>query len=256
MFFSKSVAEIYLKELRTRLDRQIVPIFTPDTAIEVGDYGSFEDGQFVLRGNVARDRGLQFSVRTESVSAFDFGSSGKVTLGPTVELPNPAGGTLLKSTIKFTKSRAVVVSFKEGSESKVDGADSFSDALAKLWASRELRVDRAVVWSVRLAQGGTVIVSEAGDNSVEVMADSALLGPAGLTIPNLSLGVSFGAEQQATWKLSAPDQPLVAWVRLLRLRRSRVEDAFGFETGAAIPVSVDDIEPYDADDLAAALSST
>jgi hypothetical protein len=252
MFFTKSVAEVYVKELRTRLDRQIVPIFTPDTAVEVGDFGSFEDGRFVSHGNV-RDRGLQLRVDTKNVSAFDFGSSGKVSFGPTVELPNPVGGTLLKSTIKFTQSRAVVVSFKEGSESKVDG-DSFADALAKLWASRELREDRAVVWSVRLAQGGTVIVSEAGNNSLEVMADSAVLGPAGLTIPNLSLGVSFGAEQQATWKLSAPNQPLVAWVRLLRLRRSRVEDAFPFETGAPIPVTADDIEPYDADDLVAALA--
>jgi hypothetical protein len=229
--FSKPVASVYVDELRKRLDKRTVPVFPPDTTIEVGDFGSFEDGRFEKRGNVGRDRGLVFEVTNDRVGAFDFGSAGKVELGPSVELPNPVGGTLLKSTIRFTSSRAVVVSFKGGVEMKAQDADAFSEDLLKLWFSRELPTDRAVVWSVRRMDGGTAIVSESGDNTLDVMADSALLGPAGITIPNLALGVTFGTERQATWKLSSPDLPLLASIRLVRLRRDHVEDAFRFEPG-------------------------
>jgi hypothetical protein len=225
--FRKPIASIYIDELRG-LDRRTVPVFPPDTTIEVGDFGSFEEGRFEKRGNVGRDRGLAFDVKTDAVGAFDFGSAGKVELGPTVELPNPAGGTLLKSTIKFAKSRAVVLSFKKGVEMAARDADAFSENLLKLWFSKELPTNRAVVWSVRRMDGGTAIVSEAGGNTLDVMADSTLLGAAGITIPNLALGVTFGSERSSTWKLSEPDLPLLASIRVVRLRGDQVEDAFRF----------------------------
>jgi hypothetical protein len=69
-------------------------------------------------------------------------------------------------------------------------------------------------------------------NQVDVMADSALLGPAGPTLAGLSVRVQFGAGQKATWKLSSSDVPLVVWARLFRLddRHKAAVDAFGFES--------------------------
>ena len=229
--FSKPIANVYVKELRTRLDKKIVPIFMPDTTLEVGDFGSFEDGQFVGKGNV-RDRGVEYTVNDKPVGGFDFASSGKVSVGPNVTIPSPTGGDLVKATITFSQARAVVVSFKGGKDSAVRDADAFGEALMRLWLGNELRRDRAVVWSVRSATGGTVMASEEGDNTVEVMADAAALGPAGLTIPNMSVGVQFGNETKSTWKISEPELAMTVWVRLLRVGKGQADDAFGFEPGS------------------------
>ena len=229
--FSKPIAKIYIKELRTRLDSTVVPIFIPDTTIEVGDFGTFKDGQFVSWGNVS-GRGVELDVKQSRVNAFEFASRDKVKIGQSAELPNPAGGKLLKTQLSFTKSQAVVASFQGGVECRVADADAFGQALMKLWYGTQLNQDRVVVWSLRRATGGTVLVSEDGNNQVDVMADSALLGPAGLTLAGLSVGVQFGAEQKATWKLSSSDVPLVVWARLFRLddRHKAAVDAFGFES--------------------------
>jgi hypothetical protein len=246
--FSKPIASVYVDELRKRLDKRIVPIFPPDTTIEVGDFGSFEDGRFEPRGNVD-NRSVEFDIESKKIAAFDFASTGKVELGPSVELPNPAGGTLLKSTIKFTKSRAVVVSFKGGTETLARDADAFSDQLIRMWFLKELPTDRVVVWSVRRMDGGTVIVSEEGNNTLDLMADSLLLGPAGITLPNLALGVAFGAEHRATWKLCSPDDPLVYSIRLVGLRGDHAADVFGFEADrddldrAVAGAKLDDVGP-------------
>ena len=149
-----------------------------------------------------------------------------------VVVPNPVGGNLLKTQLSFTKSQAVVASFQGGVEYRVKDADAFGQTLMELWYGKKLNKDRVVVWSLRRANGGTVIVSEDGDNKVDVMADSALLGPVGLTLAGLSVGVQFGAEQKATWKLSSSDIPLAVWARLYRLddRHQSAVDAFGFES--------------------------
>lgn len=250
--FSKPIAKIYVKELRTRLDSTVVPIFTPDTTIDVGDFGTFEDGQFVSRGNVSR-RGVQLDVDESPVNAFEFASRGKVTIGQSVDLPNPAGGKLLKTQLSFTKSEAVVASFQGGVERRVSDADAFGQTLMELWYGKKLNKDRVVVWSLRRATGGTVIVSEEGDNQTEVMADSALLGPAGLTLAGLSVGVQFGAERKVTWKLSSSDVPLVVWARLFRLddRHQSAVDAFGFESDPQLKAEVAGQRPaaFTADDL-------
>lgn len=233
-FFSKPIAKIYVTELRTRLDTFVVPIFAPDTSIEVGDFGTFDDGQFVFRGKVM-SRGLEPDVEEKPVSGFEFASSGKVSIAPSVVVPNATGsGNLLKTLLSFKKSRAVVASFQGGVERRVRDADAFGEALMTLWYAKKLNKDRVVVWSLRRASGGTVVVSEDGDNQVEVMADSALLGPAGLTLAGLSVGVQFGAEQKATWKLSSANLPLVVWARMFRLSDSHGQavDAFGFDSGS------------------------
>jgi hypothetical protein len=229
--FSKPIAHVYIKELRARLDSLVVPVFTPDVTIEVGDFGSFEDGRFIRKGNL-RDRNVAFECVENRVGGLDFASEGKVTISPGVTVPSPTGGTLVKATISFNQSRAVVVSFKGGEEVAVRDADAFGETLMRLWLGNELRRDRAVVWSLRRATGGTVLASEQGDNAVDVMADSALLGAAGITLPNLSLGVAFGNERKATWKLSEPELPMIVWIRLLRVGKQFAEDTFHFEGDA------------------------
>ena len=230
--FRKSIASVYVKELKKRLDPLIVPIFTPDTNLEVGAFGSFEDGRFVRKGNVTA-KGVSFNVSRKPVGAFDFASSGKVTMGPSVTLPSPTGGgDLVSATITFSKSQAVVLSFKDGEEAVVDDADVFGDALMRLWLGNELRRDRAVVWSVRTAAGGTVIASEQGDSAIDVMADAAALGSAGLSLPNLNVGVQFANERKSAWKMSEPDVAMTVWVRLLRVGKAQADDAFNFEPGS------------------------
>jgi hypothetical protein len=232
MFFSKPVAKIYVSELLKRYDPLVVPVFTPDSKVEVGDFGSFEDGRFVRRGNVSK-RGVTVDADSSPVAPYDYASSGKVEIGPSVEVPTPTGGTLLKTTLDFKSANAVVVSFKEGQDVEVKEPDDFADALTRAWYTKVIPVNRVVVWSIRRMNGGTVIVSESGDNSLEVIADPALLlGAAGITTPNLSVGVTFGAERNATWKVSVPATPLVAWIRLLRLRGDRAADVFGFQPTA------------------------
>lgn len=258
MIFSKPIASIYVKELRKRYDPLGVPVFTPDTNIEVGDYGSFEDGRFIVRGNVS-SRGLTVDAKNAPVGPYDYASSRKVSVGPSVEVPSPAGGTLLKTTIDFTSSQAVVVSFKDGQDITVKEPDEFAEDLARAWYTKLLTVDRVVVWSIRRMNGGTVIVSESGNNSIEVMAKPAvLLGAAGITVPNLSVGVTFGAERAATWKMSVPSTPLIAWIRLLRLRRDRVEDVFGFQpTSGSLndKIAAQPTEGVPTDDLLKQLST-
>ena len=128
------------------------------------------------------------------------------------------------------------------------------ETLAKLWASRRSVPIGPSRWSVRRAKGGTIVVSEEGDNEVELVADTALLGPAGITLGGLSAGVSFGAERKATWKVSAPAANLVIWARLYKLdpATKQAVDAFGFEPGSrALEAQIATIKPiaYPTDDV-------
>jgi hypothetical protein len=234
--FRKPVAQIYVTEVRQRMDPLVIPIFSPDTAIDVGDFGSFEDGRFVRYGTLA-DRGVALEKDENPTNPFEFASSGKVSIGPSIKVPNPLGGELVSAKLKFEHSRAVIASFKGGFDRSIRDGDAFQDVLADLWASKRLRTDRAVVWSMRGAPGGTVVVSEDGDNELEVSADSALLGPAGITLGNLSLGVNFGAERHATWKMSEPTGKFVVWARLYKLdpRSQTAINAFRFEPGGSRP---------------------
>lgn len=232
--FSKPVASIYVSEFQSRLDADIVPIFTPDTAVDVGDFGCFEGGRFVRRGNLI-NRGFNLGTQQRRVNPLEFASSGKVTIGPSVEIAGPAGQTMLKADIRFTKSRAVLASYQKGTEHSVPDADAFGDQLVQMWLTKELPTDRVVVWAVRKAIGGTVIVSQEGDNRVEVIADPSLLGPASITVSSLSVGVSFGAESKASWKMTSGEAEFVVWARLFRLDKNSVKavDTFGFEATTA-----------------------
>lgn len=229
--FRKPVARVYIDELRKRMDPIVIPIFTPDIDLEVGDFGSFEDGRFVRRGNLA-DREIALDIREQEHDGFQFESSGKVHIGPTV-----TAGDLLEATVDFSKAKAVLASFQGGHERTVHDADAFGDTLGGLWARKQLKTNRAVVWSVRRATGGTIMVSESGGSQVKVMADPALLGGAAITLSGLSVGVDFGTERGSTWKMSTPSGNLVVWVRLLRLdpKTAQTVDGFAFEPGAPVP---------------------
>lgn len=246
--FRQPIAAVYVRELRKGLDPLIVPVFTPDVDLAVGDVGSFEDGRFVRRSHV-RQRGLEVELEETEVPPFVFASQGKVEVGPTVK----ADG-LASATVRFKQGRAVVASFAAGAESTVTDPDAFAAELGGRWARNELNRDRAVIWSLRRVRGGTVMVSEQGGTSLDVSMDAALLGAAGITVPGLSLGASFASEHSGVWAMSAPGSPLVAWIRLYKpARGGGAQDAFPFDPSGAPPEAASEVREAGPDELLAQL---
>jgi len=239
-----STAEIYVDELRSGLDPKIVPLFPPDTAVDVGDFGLFEEGRFIKKGSVS-SRGLDVSCDEQAVPPWSWASSGKVSIGPSVSVPGPTGSPLVKATIRFSGARAVLVSFDAGVERSVLDADDFGARLMALWHRGELPADRAVVWSLRRAVRGTVCVSSEKGNTIDVSADPAALAGAALALSGLSVGVRFSGEGQNVYAVS--QGPLVAWLRLLRLDPGdapRVIDAYRFEPGSEdLALAIGDLRP-------------
>jgi hypothetical protein len=67
LFGKPTLAQIYVKELRTRLDSTLVPLFAPDVAVAVGAIGSFDKGQFVPSGiTLADEVGITISTRGDT----------------------------------------------------------------------------------------------------------------------------------------------------------------------------------------------
>jgi hypothetical protein len=244
--FDRAVAHTYIRELKVHLDRKYVPVFTPDTVIDVGDFGSLEDGRFIRKGSVA-DRGLTLDIRETPVAAQTFASTGKVTIKPAATV-QVGGRELLGATLQFSKSKAVVTAFRSGVDRAVGDADRFEDQLSALWSSKELRTDRCVVWHVRRARGGTVIVSQDGDNSVALTADPTVLCAPAINFGNLSLHVELGTSSKAVWTIPPQDGDLLVSMGLYRWSGREAEDAFGFTprsaeavTGQAALVEADDL---------------
>ena len=200
-------------------------------------------------------RELAYDVDEQAIPAFTFASDGKVEIGPSVKIPNPLGGELLKASMKFTGARAAAVSFQEGVERTVRDADRFSEHVYALWATKKLAIDRVVVWSCRRASGGTVVVSGESDNEIEIVADAGLLASAGITLNAMNAGVTFGNERKKTYKVSSATSPLMQWVRIYKLSSDdvpRVQDAYAFDTkaapapsGNAVHMTLDEIIPTD-----------
>jgi hypothetical protein len=230
--FDRAVAHTYIRELQVHLDRKYVPVFTPDTVIEVGDFGSLEDGRFIRKGNVA-DRGLELDILETRVAAQTFASTGKVTISPSASV-QVGDQKLLEATLKFSKSKAIVTAFRRGVDQGVRDADRFADQLTALWTSKDLRTDRCVVWHVRRAHGGTVIVSQDGDNSVALTADPTALGVPAINFGNLALHVELGASTKAVWTIPPQDGDLVVSMGLYRWGGREAEDAFGFITRSPV----------------------
>lgn len=249
--FDRAVAHTYIRELKVHLDRKYVPVFTPDTVIDVGDFGSLEDGRFIRKGSVA-DRGITLDIRETPVAAQTFASTGKVAIKPGATVA--AGGReLLGATLQFSKSRAIVTAFRSGVDRAVSDADHFADQLGELWTTKELRTDRCVVWQVRRAHGGTVIVSQDGGNSVALTADPTLLCAPAINLGNLSLHVELGASAKAVWTIPPQDGDLLVSMGLYRWSGREAEDAFGF-TGRSAEAGTGRPAPVAADDLLAQLT--
>lgn len=232
--FSKPIARIYIDQVRKAFDDRTVPIFTPDTDIDVGYVGSFDDGRFEKRGEVG-DLGVP--VDDDETGGFEWTSSGEVSFGPSVEVPGVGGEPLIKATMHFKSGKSVAIACPPGRQRQVRDADAFGLKLIDLWSRKQLRTDRVVVWAVRRAPGGTILVSRNGNNSVEVLADAGLIGAAaGLTLSSLAVGVKFGSQSGATWTLSERSKPLVLWARVLKLddKVQQAVDAFGFEATEAL----------------------
>ncbi len=233
--FEKASAAIYIRELRERYDSTVVPMFPPDTAVDVGDFGEFVDGQWVRHGSLRDRQEIMPEPNETPIAPFSFASSDKFEFGPSVEIPKPGGGTLLEATMKFSEDRAVAVSFQGGVERSHPDRPVLERHLLALWYGKRLGDDLAVVWKVRRAAGGTLVVSQDGGTSVSVRADAAVLGAAGLSLAGMSAGVAFTHESNATWKLSTEDIPLTTSMWLLRLdpKKREAVDGFGFEASDA-----------------------
>lgn len=229
--FSRDIARIYVDEVRKRMDRTVVPVFPPDTELDVGDTVTLEDGRLNWKSSLKDRTGIHLDVHEYAVAGQEFGSASKVSLGPSVAVAGPLGGQLVKATLFFAQGRSVAASFRPGTERRARDIDAFGADLMRLWMGDQLKRNRWVVAAVRRSAGGTVIVSEEGDNQIDVLADAGQLGPAGLTVADLAVGVTFGKERKLTWKISDPAIPLVWWVRLLRLDRKQrqVIDGYGFQ---------------------------
>lgn len=256
--FRKPIARVYVDQLRHAFDDTTVPIFTPDTDIEVGYFGSFDEGRFVKRGKV-EDLGVQVQVDQHKTGGFKWASGGAVSFGPSVEIPGPSGEPLIESTVHFESAKSVAVSYPPGTERSVRDADAFGRQLMNLWSERQLRTDRVVVWAVRHAPGGTVIISRERNNTVEVVADAGLLGAAaGISLSSLAVGVDFGAQSGATWALSERSTPLVVWARVLKIddKTKQAVDAFGFEATEEFHLRLRDERPapFRPDELLANLA--
>ena len=204
LFDKPSLAQIYVKELRTRLDTTLVPLFAPDVELKVGAIGSFDEGQFVASGSSLIDEfGIELETHTDrKPSDWAFSSEGSVNLVPegTVSV---GGADLLKGKLEFTRDRAVVASFLGVTASTAVWTGEVNRKVWELYLSQQLKPNEVVVRTVRRAKTGTVVVTRKSGITVELAADPKLLGGL-LSIQGLGAGVTFTGGTQAAVQLSGP----------------------------------------------------
>ena len=229
-----SIADIYVKEVSAGLGEMLVPIYSPNSVgIAVGTIGRFTNGAFERRGHLAEvlggDDEWASAVPMADPSApgpFVFASHGSVSLKPSATV-NVAGQDVLKARLSFTKDRAVVVSFAGVVEHAVLSPRTFDDLLWKLYLDGDLDPDDVVIWVLRRAASGTVLVNRKGGVDVEVSADPAALAGV-ISFDGLALGVKFGAGSSASFQLSGPDLAVGAKVKGLNQWGDDVESRRGF----------------------------
>jgi hypothetical protein len=219
MFRKPSIADIYVKEVSAGLGEMLVPIYSPNSVdIQVGTIGRFVNGAFERRGHLAEIIGGNSEwVRQvpmappASPGAFVFTSQGSVRLEPAATV-NIAGQDLLTARLSFTADRAVVVSFAGVVEQAVLSPRTFDDLLWKLYINGDLHPDEVVIWVLRRAASGTVLVNRKGGVDIELSADPALVAGV-ISYDGLSLGVKFGAGSSASYQYSGPDLTVAAKVK-------------------------------------------
>jgi hypothetical protein len=236
MFRKPSLADIYVSEMRNKLDQSMVALFPPDAGdIRVGTIGRFNDGEFERRGHLEELLGGAdaFAAAVPSAPPSDpgslwFRSEDSVHLEPTGTV-NAAGKDLLKARLSFTGDRSVVASFVGVVEHAAASPRTFDDTLWKLYVEGDLKQDEVVVWLHRHAASGTVLVNRKGGVDVELTVDPDLVGGV-VSFANLGAGVTFGAGSQASSQVSNTN--LTVCVKTKGLSRDdavRIVDRRGFE---------------------------
>lgn len=234
MFRKPSIADIYVREVSAGLGEMLVPIYSPNSVdIRVGTVGRFDQGAFERRGHLAEVIGGdgEWGERVPmappaSPGTFVFASEGSVRLEPYGTV-NIAGQDLLKARLCFTRDRAVVVSFAGVVEQAVLSPRAFDDLLWKLYLDGDLHQDEVVIWVLRRAASGTVLVNRKGGVDVEISADPALVAGV-ISFEGLSLGVKFGAGSSASYQYSGPDLTVAAKVKGLNRAGDDIETRRGF----------------------------
>jgi hypothetical protein len=233
MFRRPTIADIYVKEVRTGLGESLVPIYSPSAAdVRVGTIGRFSQGQFEQRGHLdevpaARDwASLVPLAPPTSPASFVFVSDGSVTIAPSGTV-NVAGQNLLSARLSFTGNRAVVASFSGVVESTVLSPRRFDDLLWKLYIEGDLKPDEVVAWVVRRAASGTVLVNRKGGVDIELSVDPSLVAGV-ISFQGLAVGVQFGAGSSASFQTSGADLAVAAKVKGLNRAGDEVETRRGF----------------------------
>jgi hypothetical protein len=240
VFHKPSVAEIYIDQLRARLDRTLVPLYPPDAAgIRVGTIGRFVEGQFDRRGHLAEVLDGEDAFEREvpmatpsSPAGFTFHSAGSVHLAPSASV-SVAGKDMLKAKLSFTGDRAVVASFAGVVEEAVQSPRKFDDLLWRLYVERRIDPDEVVVFVHRRAASGVVLINRKGGVQVEVLADPALVGAA-ISFEGLGLGpdISFGEGSAVSARTTGTELNLAIKAKgLIGPAAARVDDVRRFEAG-------------------------
>jgi hypothetical protein len=235
LFRKPSIADIYVKQLRTQLDQRLVPVYPPDAGnLRVGTIGRFTEGRFDTRGHLA-DRldsekafaeAVVLAVPTNPVS-FSFHSADSVSLRQSANV-TAGGAELVKASLKFTGDRAVVASFVGVVEHAVRSPHDFDELLWGMYLRGDLEGDEVVVGVHRKAASGTVLVNRKGGVEVELYADPSVM--AAISVQGLGAGVSLGEGSQVSAATVGED--LTVAVRAKGLPdedASRIEDVRGFE---------------------------
>jgi hypothetical protein len=216
-----TLADIYLKELGTKLDATLVPLFEPGERVELGTIGRYTDGgRFEHRGHL---RDLVHPLPAVSPPSTDaapgswlFASDRAVELAGRGTVTGPLGQDLVAATLSFNANRAVVAAFTGLTETRFESPRSLDPLLWKLYLKGDLAIDEVVVWSTRPADTGTVVISRTKGTTVELTVDPAVMGGA-LSLANLGAGIAFSGGSQASFQYAGSS--LVAFVRTLGLVR-------------------------------------
>jgi hypothetical protein len=230
-----TIADIYVNQLRTRLDEWLTPIYPPDVSeMRVGTIGRFRKGRFERRGHLSELLGGESSFAEKVAlaeptkpSSFSFHSAGSVTLLPQGHV-GVAGQDMIKARLAFTGDRAVVASFAGVVEGAVRSPRAFDDLLWGLYLSGDLDPDEIVVSVIRSAASGTVLVNRKGGVDVELSADPGAM--ASISLEGLGAGVRVGTGSQVSAITTGED--LAVAVRAKGLRNdsaTRVEDVLRLE---------------------------
>ena len=250
MFRKPTIADIYIHELTTRLDRSYVPVYPLDVGgMGVGTIGRFRNGEFDRRGHLADvlggDEAFAGSVPLAPPSepaSMSFHSADSVTLNPSATA-SAAGQDLVKARLSFTGDRAVVASFAGVVERAVSSPRDFDKLLWRLYLEGDLAPDEVVVWVHRQAASGTVLINRKGGVEIELSADPSVVG-AVLTFANIGLGVDFGVGSQASSQTTGANLTVVVKAKgLPEEHANRVEDVRGFSATAEEALgNFDDVE--------------